>query len=80
MKRTAICRYLTSAIVLGAMLLLAHPLFAATVGPVTDPIGVVKIPKGAPVQIGAYWVLSGADTAMGIDFKAWRRTRLQGCW
>jgi branched-chain amino acid transport system substrate-binding protein len=69
MKRTAIRRHLTSAIVLGAMLLLAHPLFAATVGPVTDPIGVVKIPKGAPIQIGAYWVLSGADTAMGIDSK-----------
>ncbi len=40
---------------------------AATVGPVTDPIGVVKIPKGAPIQIGSYWVMSGADSALGID-------------
>lgn len=40
---------------------------AQTLGPVTDEIGVVRIPKGAPVQIGAYWVLSGADTALGLD-------------
>ena len=38
-----------------------------TLGPVSDPVGVVKIPKGAPIQIGGYWVLSGADTAMGVD-------------
>ncbi|WP_428486502.1 branched-chain amino acid ABC transporter substrate-binding protein [Rhodopila sp.] len=40
---------------------------AQTVGPVTDDLGVIRIPKGAPVQIGAYWVLSGPDTALGID-------------
>jgi branched-chain amino acid transport system substrate-binding protein len=51
------------------MLVLARPLHAATLGPVTDPIGVVRIPKGAPIQIGAYWVMSGADTSMGIDSK-----------
>jgi branched-chain amino acid transport system substrate-binding protein len=69
MKFTRVTRYLTRAFVVGAVLLVAHPLFAATVGPVTDPLGVVRIPKGAPIQIGAYWVLSGADTAMGIDSK-----------
>jgi branched-chain amino acid transport system substrate-binding protein len=42
---------------------------AATVGPVTDDLGVVRIAKGAPIQIGAYWVLSGADTALGLDEK-----------
>lgn len=42
---------------------------AATVGPVTDPIGVITIPKGAPIVIGAYWVLSGPDTALGLDEK-----------
>jgi len=42
---------------------------AVTVGPVTDEIGVVKIPKGAPIQIGGYWVLSGADAALGLDQK-----------
>src|SRR5277367_3488885 len=42
---------------------------AQTLGPVTDDLGVVRIPKGAPIIIGGYWVISGADTAMGIDSK-----------
>lgn len=42
---------------------------AETKGPVTDAIGVLVIPKGAPIQIGGYWVLSGADTALGLDQK-----------
>jgi branched-chain amino acid transport system substrate-binding protein len=44
---------------------LASP--AAAQESVTDPLGVIKIEKGAPIQIGAYWVLSGADAALGID-------------
>jgi branched-chain amino acid transport system substrate-binding protein len=40
-----------------------------TKGPVTDDIGVLMIPKGAPIEIGAYWVMSGADSALGIDEK-----------
>jgi branched-chain amino acid transport system substrate-binding protein len=40
-----------------------------TKGPVTDDIGVLVIPKGAPIQIGGYWVVSGADSALGIDEK-----------
>lgn len=40
-----------------------------TKGPVTDDIAVLVIPKGAPIQIGAYWVMSGADSALGIDEK-----------
>ncbi|HXP78258.1 MAG TPA: branched-chain amino acid ABC transporter substrate-binding protein [Stellaceae bacterium] len=42
---------------------------AVTKGPVTDEIGVVMIPKGAPIVLGGYWVLSGADQALGIDQK-----------
>jgi branched-chain amino acid transport system substrate-binding protein len=42
---------------------------AETKGPVTDDVGVLVIPKGAPIQIGAYWVMSGADSALGIDEK-----------
>ena len=42
---------------------------AQTLGPVTDDIGVVRIPKGAPIQIGGMWVLSGPDTALGLDQK-----------
>ncbi len=52
-----------------ALLCMAHTATAATVGPVTDELGVIRIAKGAPIQIGAYWVLSGADTALGVDEK-----------
>jgi branched-chain amino acid transport system substrate-binding protein len=52
-----------------ALLTVVHAASAATVGPVTDDIGVIRIAKGAPIQIGAYWVLSGADTALGLDEK-----------
>ena len=69
MNPVTVHRRLTRAILVGATLLLAHPLLAEAQAPVTDPMGVVRIPKGAPIQIGAYWVMSGADTAMGIDSK-----------
>src|SRR5271165_5321975 len=55
--------------VAAALFAMAHTAMAATVGPVTDDIGVVKIAKGAPIQIGGYWVLSGADTSLGLDGK-----------
>jgi len=42
---------------------------AQTLGPVTDDIGVLRIAKGAPIQIGGSWVLSGPDTALGLDEK-----------
>jgi branched-chain amino acid transport system substrate-binding protein len=42
---------------------------AVTKGPVTDEIGVLVVPKGAPIVLGAYWVMSGADSALGIDEK-----------
>lgn len=67
---TIIRRCLVRTAAVGLMLLLAHPLYAAqTLGPVTDAIGVVRIPKGAPIVIGGYWVLSGPDTALGVDSK-----------
>ncbi len=50
-----------------ALLACAGAAQAATVGPVTDEIGVVRVPKGAPIQIGGMWVLSGPDTALGLD-------------
>src|ERR1700757_249859 len=40
-----------------------------TKGPATEDLGVLVIPKGAPIQFGAYWVMSGADSALGIDEK-----------
>jgi branched-chain amino acid transport system substrate-binding protein len=43
------------------------PAPAETLGPVTDDVGVVKIPKGQPILIGALLVLSGPDLALGVD-------------
>jgi branched-chain amino acid transport system substrate-binding protein len=40
---------------------------AETKGPVTDDLGVVEIPEGAPIVIGGYWTLTGPDTALGLD-------------
>jgi branched-chain amino acid transport system substrate-binding protein len=52
----------------GVLLLCTLPVRSAqTIGPVTDEIGVFKIPKGAPIQVGGYWVLTGPDTALGLD-------------
>jgi branched-chain amino acid transport system substrate-binding protein len=42
---------------------------AETKGPVTDDLGVVEIPEGAPIVIGGYWTLTGPDTALGLDQK-----------
>ncbi len=53
----------------GALVCGKGPAMAATAGPVTDPLGVVVVPPGAPIVIGAYWVLSGPDTALGLDEK-----------
>src|SRR5207244_12466721 len=40
---------------------------AATMGPVTDPIGVITVGPGAPLTI-AYWlVTSGPDGSLGTD-------------
>ena len=67
-NRTRIfCRALVGA--LGAGLFVVSAAQAVTKGPVTDDIGVVVIPKGAPIVLGGYWVLSGADSALGIDQK-----------
>src|SRR5277367_1600528 len=58
---------LSTCAVLTSAALAASTAAAETKGPVTDDLGVVAIPKGAPIQIGSYWVMSGADSALGID-------------
>ncbi len=50
-----------------ASTMLAGQAHAETVGPVTDDVGVVKIPKGQPILIGALLVLSGPDLSLGLD-------------
>jgi branched-chain amino acid transport system substrate-binding protein len=62
---TAVCAALAAAAFSAAIAVSA----AETKGPVTDDLGVLMIPKGAPLQISAYWVMSGADSALGIDEK-----------
>lgn len=65
MMRSCLFAWLTAA---SAVLAAAPASRAAqTMGPVTDGIGVIRIAKGAPIQIGGYWVLSGPDTALGLD-------------
>src|SRR5882757_1653392 len=49
------------------VVMLTVPVTAETLGPVTDEVGVVKIPKGQPILIGALLVLSGSDLALGVD-------------
>lgn len=67
--RTSLCgRALVGAFAAGVLMISAAGA-AVTKGPVTDEIGVLVIPKGAPVVLGSYWVMSGADAALGIDEK-----------
>jgi branched-chain amino acid transport system substrate-binding protein len=66
MKSVALLAASSSLLAL-AVLAAPAPVRAETVGPVTDELGVVKLPKGAPIQIGGYWVISGPDSALGID-------------
>jgi branched-chain amino acid transport system substrate-binding protein len=68
-NRTSLCgRALVGALAAGALMMSAAGA-AVTKGPVTDEIGVLVVPKGAPIVLGAYWVMSGADSALGIDEK-----------
>lgn len=53
--------------VAAAAMVSALAIAAETKGPVTDELGVVEIPKEAPIVIGGYWVISGPDTALGVD-------------
>ena len=46
---------------------LCGTLQAETLGPVTDPVGVVKVAKGQPILIAGLMVLSGPDLALGVD-------------
>jgi len=43
------------------------PAAAETVGPASDALGVVRIAKGAAIEIGGCWTLSGPDVDLGVD-------------
>ncbi len=51
----------------GALALGTSAAWAVKDGPVEDPIRVVKVPKGAPIVVGFYTVLSGPDVGQGLD-------------
>jgi branched-chain amino acid transport system substrate-binding protein len=61
---SGVCVLAAAAVSLGCA---TSSLAAETKGPVTDDLGVVEIPDGAPIVIGGYWTLSGPDTALGLD-------------
>jgi branched-chain amino acid transport system substrate-binding protein len=54
-------------ILLAGAMLVAAQAAAETVGPVTDDVGVARIPKGQPILFGGLLVLSGPDSSLGID-------------
>ena len=68
--RRAVRRILAAALLATTVLsgpMLSRHARAETVGPVTDDVGVVRIAKGQPIQIGALLVLSGPDLSLGVD-------------
>lgn len=63
--RIPIALAVTLLVALGSYFIPTAP--GATLGPVTDPIGVIRINRGQPITI-AYWlVVAGPDASLGID-------------
>ena len=69
MNNTSLCGRMFAGAFAASVLMFSAADAAVTKGPVTDDIGVLVIPKGAPIVLGGYWVMSGADSALGIDQK-----------
>jgi branched-chain amino acid transport system substrate-binding protein len=65
--RSAVLRTLAAAMLAGSGLVGVSMARAETLGPVTDDVGVLKVPKGQPILIGGLMVLSGPDLALGLD-------------
>lgn len=67
MKRANLLKSIAAAAVVGAGALAAAPAMSADVDGVMDDLRVVKLRAGEPIVIGVYQVLSGPDTALGLD-------------
>ncbi|MBI4572506.1 MAG: branched-chain amino acid ABC transporter substrate-binding protein [candidate division NC10 bacterium] len=78
MRRRRFPWFVISALVVGAGFYVALPGFAATVGPVTDSIGVVKIAKGQPVTVAYWMVVAGPDASLGIDTRRGVEIAMEG--
>ncbi|MDR7543128.1 MAG: branched-chain amino acid ABC transporter substrate-binding protein [Armatimonadota bacterium] len=68
MRRLLTMLLIPALAVAAGSLLTAHAP-AATMGPVTDPIGVVKIARGQPITIAYWMVIAGPDASLGTDTK-----------
>lgn len=69
MKRMRIPIALVVALTVAGAPYLVSAAPAVTVGPVTDPIGVVRIARGAPLTIAYWMVVAGPDASLGTDTK-----------
>ncbi len=61
------CRALLCGAVLTVAGVISSSAWAAKVGPVEDPVRVVKIAKGQPLVMALYNVMSGPDSGSGLD-------------
>ena len=64
LRNTALSLFTVASLAMPAMTGIAR---AETLGPVTDAVGVLKVPKGQPILIGGLMVLSGPDLGLGLD-------------
>jgi branched-chain amino acid transport system substrate-binding protein len=60
-------KWLSVAAVAAGIGLSASAAYAVKVGPVEDPLRVVKVAKGQPIVLGSFLVLSGSDVSQGVD-------------
>ena len=56
------------AFTLAAGLCAGEALAVQSLGPVTDVIGVVRIPKGSPIVLGGYWVIDVRSREEAIEW------------
>lgn len=51
----------------GPLFISSAPAAPVTMGPVTDPVGVVRIARGQPLIIAYWMVVAGPDASLGVD-------------
>ena len=67
MRAVTILKSVALVSIIAAGALTSSAALAVMMGPVEDPVRIVKIPPGQPIVIGVYEVLSGPDTGLGLD-------------
>ena len=74
MTRVSLLKTIAAAAVVAGGALAVTPAISADVDGVMDDMRVVKIRAGEPIVIGVYTVMSGPDTALGLD--QWRGVQI----